>query len=170
MVRESCWNHWGVTPIDLYPLVKDEDYDQRHEKGLKKFFSLLREYRPQDPWDWEVEEKSFTELEQSYPGWLIAPHSIREKLRDKVWKEGWKERRERKQSNRPNFYNLLEKIKKGETLPSLDEISNEKVLHEIHEILWEKDIAIEFFKQKELKIIGNWLGKYVPIYKMSEWL
>ncbi|WP_278962873.1 SIR2 family NAD-dependent protein deacylase [Mitsuokella multacida] len=160
----------GVTPIDLYPLVKDEDYDQRHAKGLEKFFSLLREYRPQDPWDWEVEEKSFTELEQSYPGWLIAPRSIREKLRDKVWKEGRKERRERKQSNRPNFYTLLEKIKKGETLPSSDEVSNEKVLHEIHDILWEKDIAIEFFKQKELKIIGNWLGKYVPKYKKSEWL
>ena len=36
--------------------------------------------------------------------------------------------------------------------------------------MWEKDIAIEFFKQKELKIIGNWLGKYVPKYKKSEWL
>jgi hypothetical protein len=86
----------NVTPIDLWPLVKDFHPSQRHEQALSLLFTALIEARPPSPFEWKLESDRFnatpmrSDAEKAtrrkvaeawskdraaYPGWIVAPHS-----------------------------------------------------------------------------------------------
>lgn len=159
----------GVTPIDLYPLVKD-DVNQIYTKGLEKFFGLLHKYRPIDPFEWKLKGKSLIDLERTYPGWLIPPSNIREALQNEIWRNSWDREKNNNQTD-SQIYDVVQSIiKKKEYRYSDKEISDEEVLEELYGLLWEHDIAINFFTKQELKNIRDWLGKYVSVHKNVKWL
>lgn len=97
----------NVSPIDLTDLVKEfDDPDVRHARATEYFINALVELKPRATWDWspaqvgrtrfeegEIEktqrdaaygasllEKQLPALQmdrESYPGWLVAPGSVR---------------------------------------------------------------------------------------------
>lgn len=84
----------NVTPIDLWPLVKDVHSSEKHERALEIFFEALNLAKPPSPFDWvkssdrysvppnapdhekatrkEVAE-AWAEDRMSYPGWIVGP-------------------------------------------------------------------------------------------------
>ncbi|MEP4929487.1 MAG: SIR2 family protein [Hyphomicrobiales bacterium] len=92
----------NVTPIDLWPLVKDLHPSQQHEKALELLFAALIEAKPPTPFEWvlgtdrfnaspsSAEEDKATRREVAeawgtdrftYPGWIIAPNNTTWRLR-----------------------------------------------------------------------------------------
>lgn len=84
----------NVTPIDLWPLVKDAHHSEKHERALEIFFEALNQAKPPSPFDWVKSPDRFSALPNaqdhekasrkqvaetwardriSYPGWVIGP-------------------------------------------------------------------------------------------------
>ena len=91
----------NVTPIDLWPLVKDVHSSEKHERALEIFFEALNLAKPPSPFDWvksfdrysvppnapDHEQATRTEIAEawaedrmSYPGWIVCPVRQRNSL------------------------------------------------------------------------------------------
>jgi hypothetical protein len=86
----------NVTPIDLAPFVEHLDQEDRHRVATEIFLGALKAGRPKPRKDWHrpgdelpdvvTEEDlagAWAEDRRNYPGWLVAPHHQRYRLR---WK------------------------------------------------------------------------------------
>lgn len=79
----------NVAPVDLWGLVEDyDDLNLKHAKATEAFFLLLNSLKPKDPSNWRPTRlegtappeqiiRTLKTDRESYPGWLVCPHSIR---------------------------------------------------------------------------------------------
>jgi hypothetical protein len=94
----------NISPIDLYPLVKDIEKGRRHEIATEMFLDYLRDHQPTPIWEWKsgnagdfpqkyppspVEElverlkvvpAEWAEVRTKYPGWVVCPADVRNEL------------------------------------------------------------------------------------------
>ena len=93
-----------ITAIDLSPIIdSDADEDNRHLQAMDNFLDYLERGRPKES-EWKVDMASYGEIKEelpkadaearlirlievwskqrnSYPGWLVAPQQVRQRLR-----------------------------------------------------------------------------------------
>lgn len=86
----------NISPVDLWSLVTEfDDYDVKHTKSTEFFFAALNHLKPKKLSDWRpsdlssiesLEEKIFALKydRESYPGWLICPHTIRWQVSNQI--------------------------------------------------------------------------------------
>jgi hypothetical protein len=104
----------NIAPIDLAPMVAEyDDLDHQHEAALKLFIDELTALKPKNTWDWRPTDVSlvtgsnqefdrrrkdieyqahlltqqlpiFEKDRLEYPGWLICPNGIRERLNRQI--------------------------------------------------------------------------------------
>ena len=102
----------NISPIDLSPLVGNETEKSKHRIAAERFIDHLLATKPRPVWDWPKEEKVSAVSQQNfqsenpttlldttrlyasqrltYPGWVICPAQIMEKLRgDAVTQLHW---------------------------------------------------------------------------------
>lgn len=103
----------GIIPIDLSPAVPQSEYPDRnihHEKALEFFLSELMKGKPSNVMDWPQEESStssnsvqtplnreklislynsWRDERNKYPGWIVAPRKIRNKIWDSIERLGY---------------------------------------------------------------------------------
>jgi hypothetical protein len=113
--RRQVLEQFNVSPIDLAPLVQGVDDNDKHSRATRIFLDALWEAKPKPNYIWARErerlkqpfttktpdpEKYLKELcekwreeRESYPGWLVAPHTERMFLRhdtESILSEIWK--------------------------------------------------------------------------------
>lgn len=82
----------NVSPIDLAPAVKDVPEGDKHRRAAEIFLDALWRSKPRPSYEWRRAEpkprsdqldaisKSWAEDRKAYPGWVIAPWSVRLEL------------------------------------------------------------------------------------------
>jgi hypothetical protein len=142
----------NIIPIDFHPLVAHLDKDQRHEAATNKFLQYLRDLRPKVSHEWQPGECPVTPTpdaktieeqvenlracvnqwrldRESYPGWLICPHSQRRAIRSAT-------------SNAPM------------SLPVLQALPPEEIIGFFSELIWRHRTALWPLDP----VIASWIG------------
>ncbi len=154
----------NIAVVDLQALLEDGSSDMAHEEAIGKLLDYLEEGKPKDftqwPYDSErvrsstpdapkvslSEDLSILQLERTeYPGWIVCPHEIRERL--------WRKR------------SLQRRIRELDTTLRPDEVVLEERLAYLRELVWRLERCLYPLYEPLSAVVENAVDEFLIAFR-----